>query len=163
MFKINRKIEYALIALNYMRDKSPEALTSAKEICDVYLTPFDPTSRVLQIMTQHGVLRAEQGARGGYRIIRDLKALSVKSLSDMIAGPIRIANCFYDDTGEPACEVLCRCQIASPLTHLNDRINDLFADISVEELLRHQENKILPAPETEPAAGRRKGVYGTRR
>ena len=60
MFKINRKIEYALIALKHMSAKSPGQLTSAKEVCDIYSTPFDPTSRVLQIMTQHEVLHAEQ-------------------------------------------------------------------------------------------------------
>ncbi len=65
MFKINRKIEYALIALKYMSHKAPGQITSAKEICDMYNTPFDPTSRVLQIMAQHGIVQAEQGAKGG--------------------------------------------------------------------------------------------------
>lgn len=64
MFKINRKIEYALIALKHMSHKKPGQLTSAKEICDIYRTPFDPTSRVLQILSQNGILQAEQGARG---------------------------------------------------------------------------------------------------
>src|SRR3990167_886200 len=97
MFKINRKIEYALISLKYMSSKSPGQLTSAKEICDVYRTPFDPTSRVLQIMAQNEVLHAEQGARGGYQIVRDLSKLTMKELSDMITGPIEIANCFHGD------------------------------------------------------------------
>ena len=58
MFKINRKLEYALISLRHMSTKSPGQLTSAKEICDIYHTPFDPTSRVLQIMAQHEIVRA---------------------------------------------------------------------------------------------------------
>lgn len=138
MFKINRKIEYALIALNHMKSKNSEALTSAKEICDSFQTPFDPTSRVLQIMTQHGVLHAEQGAKGGYRIVMNLNQLSMKNLAGMIAGPIRIANCFYDHSEETPCEVFCQCRIMLPMTHLNERINQLFENISVEELLGHQ-------------------------
>jgi Rrf2 family transcriptional regulator, nitric oxide-sensitive transcriptional repressor len=138
MFKINRKIEYALIALYHMKQKNSTALTTAKEICDSYMTPFDPTSRVLQIMTQHGILHAEQGVKGGYRIIRNLDLLTLKELSGMIAGPIRIANCFYDNSEELPCEISCKCRIMLPMTHLNERINHLFAGISVEELLNYQ-------------------------
>lgn len=138
MFKINRKIEYALIALHYMQGKNPNALTSAKEICEIFQTPFDPTSRVLQIMTQHEILKAEQGAKGGYRIIMDLKKLSMKDLSTMIAGPIRIANCLYETTKSESCEVHCNCRIMDPMTYLNERMNELFTDISVGELLVQQ-------------------------
>ena len=60
MFKINRKIGYALIALKHMSHKSPGQLTSAKEICDTYLIPFDSTSRVLQNRAQKAGIKSSK-------------------------------------------------------------------------------------------------------
>lgn len=132
MFKINRKIEYALISLKHMSAKTT-GLTSAKEICDIYQVPFDPTSRVLQIMAQHGILQAEQGAKGGYRITRPLNLVSLKELSELIIGPIEITNCFHGEISN--CEISCNCQIISPMLNLNDRITGLFKEVSVSDLL----------------------------
>ena len=133
MFKINRKIEYALISLKHMSYKNPGQLTSAKEICDIYNAPFDPTSRVLQIMAQHGILQAEQGAKGGYQIVKDLSKVTLKELSDMIIGPIEIANCFHGDYSH--CEITTTCRIISPMLNLNENINKLFGTINVGELI----------------------------
>ena len=143
MFKINRKIEYALIAVKHMSLKSPGQLTSAKEICDIYHTPFDPTSRVLQIMAQQGILNAEQGAKGGYQIIRDLSKIPFKELSDMIIGPIEITNCFHGDYSH--CEMTHTCHIIAPMLNLNEMINKLFSTIMVSDLiqLRHHDEKSI--------------------
>jgi len=143
MFKINRKIEYALISIKHMSVKSPGQLTSAKEICDIYGTPFDPTSRVLQIMTQHKVLHAEQGAKGGYQIIKDLSKFTLRELSDMIIGPIEIANCFHGDYSE--CSISSTCHIIAPMLSLNESIKKLFTTIMVSELIdsKHQAEKSI--------------------
>ncbi len=133
MFKINRKIEYALISLKYMSHKNPGQLTSAKEICDAYLTPFDPTARVLQIMAQEGILQAEQGAKGGYQIIKDLSKVTMRELSDMITGPIEIANCFHGDYSH--CGITATCKIIAPMLNLNERINKMFGTIPIGELI----------------------------
>ena len=143
MFKINRKIEYALIALKHMGAKIPGQLTSAKEICDLYHTPFDPTSRVLQIMTQHGILQAEQGARGGYQIIKNLAKITLKELSDVIVGPIEIADCFHQNYSN--CEMITSCHIIAPMLNLNENINKLFSTITISDLIRskhHAEKEI---------------------
>ena len=137
MFKINRKIEYALISLKHMSHKSPGQLTTAKEICDAYHAPFDPTSRVLQIMAQQGILHAEQGAKGGYQVVKNLSKVTLKELSDTLIGPIEIANCFHGDYS--SCEITSACQIIAPMLNLNERINGLFGTIMVADLieLRH--------------------------
>lgn len=141
MFKINRKIEYALISLKHMSHKAPGQITSAKEICDIYCTPFDPTSRVLQIMAQGGILQAEQGAKGGYKIVRDLSRVTMKELSDMIIGPIEIANCFHGDYSN--CEITSTCHIIAPMLNLNEKLNKLFSEITVTDLIesKHQGEK----------------------
>lgn len=133
MFKINRKIEYAIIALKHMSYKSPGQITSAKEICEMYGTPFDPTSRVLQIMTQHGILQAEQGAKGGYQVIKDLSRVSLKELSDIVIGPIEIVSCAHGDYS--SCEMTRTCHIIAPMLNLNKKINKLFNEISVNDLV----------------------------
>ena len=151
MFKINRKIEYALIALRHMKHKNEKQLTSAKEICEVHHIPFDPTSRVLQIMTQQGILHAEQGAKGGYHIKRDLSEITMKDLSELIAGPIEIANCFHHN-GHELCEITHSCQIISPMLQLNEHINELFSKLSVQQLLeaRHQQEQNIRSKDKKP-------------
>ena len=133
MFKINRKLEYALISLRHMSAKSPGQLTSAKEICDIYHTPFDPTSRVLQIMAQHDIVRAEQGAHGGYQILKDLSKVSLQDLTNMIEGPIQIVNCFHGNYSH--CDITASCNVISPMLNLNERISTFFNTINVQELI----------------------------
>ena len=133
MFKINRKLEYALIALRHMSRKLPGQLTSAKEICDIYQSPFDPTSRVLQIMAQHEILRAEQGAHGGYQILKDLNRVNLYDLAQMIEGPIQIVNCFHGNYSH--CDMTSSCNVISPMLNLNERIAGLFKTISVKDLI----------------------------
>ena len=147
MFKINRKIEYALIALKHMSNKAPGQLTSAKEICDLYHTPFDPTARVLQIMAQHEILRAEQGAHGGYQILKDLNKITVGDLSDIIVGPLEIASCFHGDYSH--CGLTTSCNVIGPMLNLNERISALFHTLKVTELVQsknHGERTIREKP-----------------
>jgi Rrf2 family protein len=152
MFKINRKIEYALIALRHMSAKTQGQLTSAKEVCDIYHTPFDPTSRVLQIMAQQGILKAEQGAHGGYQIIRDLSKISIYDLTQMIEGPIQIVNCFHGNYSH--CDITSSCNVIAPMLNLNERIDALFKTINVHELIqsRNQAEKQIRSKPVSQAA-----------
>ena len=133
MAKLNRKIEYALIALKYMKGKAPGQLTAAKEICDVHGAPFDATARVLQQMAQKGILLSEHGAHGGYQLIKGLDRISVFDLIEMISGPVGLAKCLQINSGE--CEIQKTCNIRSPVNYLNNRLSEFYRNISVAELL----------------------------
>ena len=130
MFKINKKMEYALIALKYMRQKQPAQLTSAKEISSVFNIPFAPTARVLQIMSQHGILRAAQGVHGGYRLEKNLTDLSLGDLNNVIAGPIQITTC---SAHAGSCELTALCKMDRSMNNLNNKLQNLFNTINLEE------------------------------
>lgn len=151
MFKINRKIEYAFISLKHMSSKNPGQLTTAKEICDIYQVPFDPTSRVLQIMAQNGILHAEQGVKGGYQIIKDLTKLPMLELSEILTGPIEIANCFHGDYSN--CGINATCHIISPMLNLNEKINKLFSGIMVADLIQSRHHGERSIREKKVVAG----------
>ena len=133
MNKINRKVEYALMALKYMMNKTPGELTAVKELRDHLGMPFDPTAKVLQSLTQWGVLKSEQGAQGGYLIIKNLKKVSFYELTEAVVGPVEVTKCLKSSG---PCELIETCNIQSPLSALNDKLVEFYKSLSVYEILQ---------------------------
>ncbi|MEZ0392233.1 MAG: Rrf2 family transcriptional regulator [Pseudobdellovibrionaceae bacterium] len=132
MNKLNRKLEYSLMALKHMSRKTSGELTSAKEVSDSYQAPFDATARVMQIMAQNGILKSEQGVNGGYQITKDLSKVTLQDLIEVIQGPTQIAKCIHK---EEACELQSSCNIISPVQTLNQKLNDFYKNLTLKELL----------------------------
>lgn len=130
MIKINRKVEYALMVLKFMKSKGPEELTTAREVCDKFKTPFDTTSKVMQIMNNEGLLHSQKGVKGGYFLSSDLSDVSYVALVQMIEG-----KSFMFDCHDGPCELMANCNIGQPIKRLNDYIINIFSTLSLNEIL----------------------------
>jgi Rrf2 family protein len=130
MIKINRKIEYALMALKLMKEKNLSELTTAREVCDRFETPFDTTSKVMQLMNNCGILLSHKGVKGGYTLARDLFDVSYMELVELIEG-----KSFMMDCHEGPCDLYHKCNITQPIKRLNDYLINIFNSISLNELL----------------------------
>src|SRR5690606_35551077 len=139
MIKMNRKIEYSLIALKHLYAKRPGELTTTKEVCDTYRAPFDVMAKVLQVLSQAQWLKSVAGAQGGYLLLRDLSKVSLLDLITLFEGPFELTRCLTDSE---ACELLGKCNIVSPIQNLNDRIVDFYGSLSVQEVLEPQKISI---------------------
>lgn len=136
--RMNRKLEYALMALKYMSGKIPGELTSAKEVVAETGVPFDATARVLQHLAQNGILRAEHGAYGGYSIKKDLSKVTFLHLYEIILGPLDLVKCAQV---HHECELAISCNIQSPLLILNKKLHDFYRSITLADLLKLREIK----------------------
>ncbi len=136
MTRLNRKVEYALMALKYMSTRYAGHLTTVKEICAATHIPFDATSRVMQQMAQKNILKSEQGAHGGYLLVTDLSKVSFHEILEMVDGPTEIVRCA---SGKKACEFLAKCNMTSPLQNLNQRLMEFFRELSVAKVLHARE------------------------
>ena len=132
MFRINKKLEYALMVIQYLTDKVTGNGASAREISSRYQIPFDTTSKVMQLMSTQGILRATQGSHGGYSINKDLNSISFLGLAESILGPIALAECLNNVN---SCHLEKNCNIISPLFWLNQKFLDLYKKLSIKELL----------------------------
>ena len=136
MNKLNRKLEYSLMALKHMASKKPGELTTAKEIADCYKAPFDATARVMQLMAQKGLLKVEHGSLGGYQITRDLSKVSMLDLFEAIQGPNKIARCIDKDIkSEEPCGIHSMCNIMPSILNLNRRLNAFYSGLKLNEIL----------------------------
>ena len=136
MNKINRKVEYALIGLKHMRAKQPGELTSVKEIASLYGCPFEATSKVMQTLAGRGLIRSEQGAHGGYQLVRDLNRVSLYEIMEMVVGPVEIAKCLHES--DNSCDLKNTCNLVSPITTLNRRLVEFYKSLSVGEILENR-------------------------
>ena len=132
MFKIHKKLKYALSALKHMAHSGENGLVTAKEICSKYDIPFDPTSRVLQLMAQQGILKAEQGAYGGYRLAGDLGKLTVYELSRTVVGEFSVTDCA---AAKASCDRLAHCVLKEAMVKLNAKVVKTFKDVAVTEMI----------------------------
>lgn len=140
MLRLNRQIEYALISLQHMRQKSHGQLTSSKEISEYYGCPFDGVARVLQRLSHCGILKSEQGIHGGYQIVKDLRRCNLLDLAEAILGPLSIVKCLSESDPDE-CHLKNKCNIISPIKSLNKKMLNLFSSIPVATLLEDKVQK----------------------
>ncbi len=139
MFKLNKKLEYALMVVRHMAQQPKGQLVSAKDLSETYQIPFDTTSRVLQIMATQELLQATQGPHGGYNIRKNLEQVSFLDLSEMILGPIIVADCIHSST---ACQLVQNCNITHLMLTFNQKVMDLCHRMSLAEMLDIQHNPL---------------------
>ena len=132
MNKMNKKMEYALMALRLISNRAPNELTTAKEVSEQMHIPFDVTARVLQALSSRGLLKAEYGVSGGYFLARPLNEVSIHDLTEMLEGHTSLTKCLGTD--EP-CEISETCNIVSPISVLNNKVQEFYKSVSLHEVL----------------------------
>jgi Rrf2 family nitric oxide-sensitive transcriptional repressor len=132
MIKINRKVEYSLIALKHMASKKPGEKSTAREIASEYQIPFDTTAKILQKLHGHKILDSEQGVQGGYFLKKSLADISFADLDEMVEGKSSVVDCLVENKD---CAQLPYCNIVTPLILLDKKIKSFLQELSLADLL----------------------------
>ena len=136
MIKVNKKTEYALMALRYIMSKKSDELTTARELCDHFGTPFDTTAKVLQVMNQNKILRSVKGINGGYTLAISPANISFSELTRIIDG--KNDSDHFCQNSKGMCDLHKTCNIATPLEMLNNKIKDYLNTITLQDLFEGQ-------------------------
>lgn len=136
MFKINRKIEYALIIIKHFYSNNQKILT-VKEIADQYKLSFDLSAKILSSMAKQGWFLVKKGVRGGYVISEDFKEISFLELIEVIFGSVASVNCL---SSHLSCDLISQCNLISPMYNLNNKIRKFCRSFSVFELIYTPKN-----------------------
>ncbi|MEC8984951.1 MAG: Rrf2 family transcriptional regulator [Candidatus Neomarinimicrobiota bacterium] len=130
MLKLTRKVEYALIALRHMQEKSTDAISSTKEIANQYNIPLEILAKTLQHMAKENIIEAINGPRGGYRIKTKLNTINLVEFFEKVEGPLGLSDCFYDTN----CMQIEFCNIRTPIQRINNNMINMFRNMSVQDV-----------------------------
>ena len=129
MFKLTRKSEYALIALRHLQ-MNHNALSSSKEISQMYMIPREVLAKVLQKMVKLNYIDAHKGPSGGYKIKKSLKEIRLAEFIEKMEGPLGLVDCNISEN----CEQIQYCNIRMPINKINENIKSVLNKIKVADI-----------------------------
>ena len=130
MFKISRKVEYALIALRHLQGLEEKELASAKELAKAYGVPQELLAQILQLLAKKNIIDAVKGPHGGYKLAIDPENMKLTEFFEVIEGPMGIMDCYFDS----GCEQMDGCTIRTPINRINDSIRTMFNNMTLAEV-----------------------------
>jgi len=89
---LTRDTDYAVRAIIYMAQDSDQA-TSVAELVDNLSIPRAFSRRILQILSQAGILRSAKGKGGGFVINRPLKKITLCDIVEAFQGKFSAVRC----------------------------------------------------------------------
>jgi len=96
MFKLSKKTEYAILALQYMMSNSFKNVVTVREIADFHNISQTLLAKILQILARQKIIESVQGSQGGYTLQQNAQQISLARIMEAIEGPIHITDCYLD-------------------------------------------------------------------
>jgi Rrf2 family protein len=137
MLGLTKKTGYGLIAMTHLA-RHPRRLVSARQIAERFGVPASLLMNVLKELAAAGYVESVRGARGGYRLARRPDEVNLADLVADLEGPVRLAECVTDPTGDRAectCQAMARCPISDPVHRVHRRLRDFLKKVTLAEIL----------------------------
>lgn len=101
----SKKCEYGLQAVLYLASKESEALCSAEEISTMLKIPKEFTSKILQDLTEKGIIFSRKGREGGFKLAVNADKIKLIDVVEAVDGlqiftgcVLGYQNCKKDET-----------------------------------------------------------------
>ncbi|GBD07106.1 HTH-type transcriptional regulator CymR [bacterium HR21] len=141
MLRLSRRVEYALLALQYLARHHGKAV-SVREIAQAYGLSGEFLAKVLQQLARSGIVGSHHGVYGGYFLMHHPRALTLGAIIDAVEAPwTGLVEC---RTGEERCALFLHCTIRHPLTVLEQRFRSILDSTTLAELVEHPAVQPLP-------------------
>ncbi|QQR80155.1 MAG: Rrf2 family transcriptional regulator [Deltaproteobacteria bacterium] len=145
MLQFNRKTEYAFLAIEYVARKAeevPGAVTSTRELSEAYHMPYPLLAKIMQQLSNHGLIKSVQGTKGGYILAKKATNISVADIVEIFDGRVAVADCFKEE--KITCPQWDGCHIRDPFYELNMKIYQMLSETSIADLLKKSSAPLYP-------------------
>ncbi len=137
--KISTKGRYALRLIVDLALHDDGGYTSIKSIATRQGMSEKYLEQIITQLARAGFVKSVRGAQGGYRLIRDPKDYTVGMILRVMEGSLAPVACL--DGGEDACDRSDDCATIYVWKKLEDAINNVVDNITVQDLVDKQREK----------------------
>ena len=118
------------MAIHFIAAHGDDGAVSAKRIAEEFRIPPELLAKILQRLAKEGLIVSQNGPKGGYVLAQRPSEITVGRVLRALEGPLKIVNCFEDDT----CPQMERCNIRRPVRKIQVAISYMLDTMSLAEL-----------------------------
>lgn len=132
MLRLNRMTDYAMIMLTAlaMRD---EALVPSAILAQQTQLNQTTIAKIGKALVQAGVIVAERGVNGGYRLARPASEITATQVIEALEGPIALTACV--DGAEEPCATQDGCFLSGHWNQVNGAIRGALDEVTLKSLV----------------------------
>lgn len=129
MLRLSKLTDYAVVVL--VRLSGGDGVQTSPFIATATGIPEPTVAKVLKALAGSGLVASQRGARGGYRLARQLSDIPVADVIEAIDGPIALTACV---DGATSCESQSLCPMAGRWDPVNDAIHNALTAITLADM-----------------------------
>ena len=134
MLRLSKLADYAVVVLIRLSegDQAAHCVQTTPGLSAGTGVPEPTVAKVLKALASAGLVSSQRGARGGYRLVRPLDAVSVADVIVAVDGPIALTACVEGST--TYCDVASMCAVRGRWDPINAAIRDLLSAITLADM-----------------------------
>jgi Rrf2 family transcriptional regulator, iron-sulfur cluster assembly transcription factor len=129
---LSRTCEYAIQAVLYLAKKYDTPYVSVKAIAEQNNISFHFLGKILQTLTQQGLVISYRGPNGGVSLSRPPEEITVLQVVETIDGLEWLHGCII---GLPTCDETAPCALHQQWKHAREEIRTMLAGQNIAQLL----------------------------
>jgi FeS assembly SUF system regulator len=130
MLRIGKLTDYGLVVLNQLALVGA-VKQSTDEIAQATGLTIATVRKVMKALVDAGLVNAQRGSKGGYRIALAPAQISVLDVVQAFEGPISLTECSADDNH---CEITDSCSLSSNWTGINELLLRVLSGITLDDI-----------------------------
>lgn len=133
---VGRRIDYAVRALAYLAGQPSERIVSKAEIERKQDIPPHFLSKVMRDLVIRGLVESRIGSKGGFRLARPAKTISIKDVYEAVESPLNLMECF--DKRDAYCQLWSACGQISIWERAQSLVASYLASVSIGDIADRQ-------------------------
>lgn len=131
MLKLSKMADYATVLMASLA-ADPGTLVSASVLAERSRLVESTVAKLLKLLAQRGLVDSVRGARGGYRLARPARQISVADIVVAIEGPIGWTACSVHQGG---CDRETFCGVSANLLKIAVALEAALKEVTLQDLL----------------------------
>jgi len=133
MLKIPKSVEYAVLALKFIGEHDEHC--NAKNISESVNIPYDLLAKILQKLKKRNIINSIQGTNGGYFLNYASSEITLSDIINAVEHQIQLTDCLVENPSTDDCKRYDNCCLVNPLNKIQLRINKLFDNTTLQEIM----------------------------